>query len=319
MSKEVIAAIITAIATIIGALISSNTFTDTTTFQLLIPGLLIFSGLVIGLLCILIATDHISLHSNQPPENVFSRGLDLTFDSTIATTIVLAIVSCVTLGSAILLNVAPPAKVIKLDCPQPPELSEIFKQKAASGWDGPGFHIEPLPSEELIEGLRGSYYIVDIRSAINQQLWNFQNKEYTIDQFDRAFGSSLVSFGRNIIDPVRQVGECRLFVRGEADQDLHNDFKRDLLPFPYNFQSINFVPNLHSPDLYGGQPRSKTIRSHYTNEDLPLLRAKFLAEKLRISLYDLPELEILEGRVNQIHSPSVRKATVYLFVNWEKD
>jgi hypothetical protein len=208
--------------------------------------------------------------------------------------------------------------------PQPPPQPPPPKQKTPAELraelsviiNNENYIITPLSTDELVEGKKGAYYLVDLKSADTQKIWHFKLGEYTIKLFDREFAQSISVFKQNVLE---QLGGSKtpyeLFSRGSADRDLGDDF-RTALTEDYN-KSITYLPRVDE-EKYLSSPKVHQPRSPATNKDLPFLRAAFMQRKLSTGEPRLKKPSILEGEVNEEQeSEGLRNAMVFLFVDWE--
>lgn len=177
------------------------------------------------------------------------------------------------------------------------------------------YTITPVPVDEMIKGLRGGYYLVDLKSADKQQIWKFKLGEYIVPAFDRLFAQSIAAFRSAIIGRLPEGTTYELFVRGSADRDLKNDFKGDLVE-PYLYTEVPYLPRI-SAEQYIFASQARTISFPFLNKDLPFLRAAFMKSKLSTGESALRVPFILEGSIDEIQEDEeLRNATVFLFINW---
>lgn len=309
MSKEVKAALITGVATILAALIAllATRGSDLAFLLALVTLLLVAAILAIALGFLVSKTDLDTL------------GRDGRVRPTVAGTALVFAGSLSLAGAIALATFRFPVQSqpvhVTVSCPPAEDVVVLLERALQGSIEGNGYAIEPAPVGDLVEGQEGSYYIVDLRSAANQRAWEFELGKYTLDTFDRDFSRSVTTFVRDIIKPLEGKATYRLFVRGSADRDLGNDFRGQPVD-GYNYSSVQYFPAV-GRDQYRSAERTHPIPRQFTNDDLPFLRAAFMQEKLSLQVYGLKSPDILEGEVVLKEDQASRNATVFLFIDWQ--
>lgn len=311
MSKEVKAALITGVATILAALIAllSSRGSDLAFLLALVAFLLIAATLAIGLGFLVARTDIYSLGHREGRIRPSVAGAALVFAGSLSLAGAIALV-------AFRFSTQFQPVQVTVNCPPADDVVTLLRRDLQVPIKGNGYTIEPAPVGDLFEGQEGSYYTIDLRSAADQKAWGFKLGEYTLDTFDRDFSRSISTLVRDIIKPLEGKASYRLFVRGSADRDLDNDFHGKLVD-GYNYSSVQYFPAI-GPDQYRNAVHTRQIPRQFTNNDLPFLRAAFMQEKLSLQAYGLKAPDILEGVVVLKEDEASRNATVFLFIDWPK-
>jgi hypothetical protein len=176
------------------------------------------------------------------------------------------------------------------------------------------YEIQPHPNHEVVAGLVGSYYVVDLKSATNRESLFFGPAEYVKNEVAVDFRSAVQAFRRDVL---AQIGRAKvpyqIFVEGTADI-TGNDAPYLAALLQPGGKQISYLPReLGNPNLFSQQPVTETVPHNYANIHLPNLRAAFVQEKL--AAFDL-QSTVLEGEVTKVADPRDRHAVMLLYVNW---
>jgi len=325
MSKEVKAALITGIATILAALIALLPIREShLAFLLAIVAFLFVVALLAITIGLLVArTDLYSLGYREGSHREGRRirpamaGTALVFAGSLSLAGAIALlVFRFPAPVPVPVPAQPQPMHVTDNCPPADEVVVLLERGLRGRFEGNGYVVEPAPVGDLVEGQEGAYYIIDLRSAADQKAWEFKLGEYTLDTFDRDFSRSVATFVRDIIRPLEGRASYRLYVRGSADIDRDNDFRGKSVD-GYHYDSVKFFPAIGS-DQYRNMAQFRSIPRSFTNNDLPFLRAAFMQEKLSLQVYGLKMPDILEGVVVPEEDEARRNATVFLFIEWPK-
>jgi hypothetical protein len=209
------------------------------------------------------------------------------------------------------LNVKPPQIESVVPSDEEPLFSDMQR-----GVDRELYSVKPDPNNEVVSGLKGRYYYVDLKRADSQRTLLFKPKEYIKDEFLNDFRESMEAFRSDILQHVDN-GKIpyRLFVRGSADK-AGDDLEFLATRIEGDERQIRFLPRLpENPNRYGPQEEVQDIPKKYANRHLPNLRAAYVQEKLEAYEY---KATILQGAVTDQISEKDRCAVMLLYVDWPK-
>lgn len=184
---------------------------------------------------------------------------------------------------------------------------------------GENYQLNELNYSEYIEGSKGSYWMIDIRTPEARSLINFNSGQYTIPGYEDEFSKATIEFREKVLDVLKSsaydMDNFRLYVKGNADFTGNESFKKRVnSPIEICYlPKKNKAENLYLPDK-----KCKLIKDYVYNSQLPDLRAKFLKEKFEdYYQFDevLGEVVILEGSVSREFSSSDRNVELILFLS----
>ncbi len=140
--------------------------------------------------------------------------------------------------------------------------------------------IQKLESKELVEGEIGDYYLIGLKEARTGSPLTFSPASFVITERADELHSAMDELRTAVLQRIPANWRYRVFVRGQADG---GSFKEPI--GDENFRSLEFLP---PSDASGTSYRLKSTRKfldgEYENEDLPNLRAAFIARSLRDSV-----------------------------------
>jgi hypothetical protein len=200
---------------------------------------------------------------------------------------------------------------------QPPVVINIHNihNSMQNGQDTPTYHVEPVPNREVVSGLVGSYYYIDLKDAASQKSLFFGPEQYIQDEYSNDFRDAMAAFHADILRHVQQENiPYRLFVRGSADHKGNDaPYLGELIEG--ESKTITYLPLVPgSLNQYSQQPAEQVVPKRYRNEHLPNLRAAYMQDKLRALKY---EAHILQGNVTRnAEEAKDRFAVMLLYVNW---
>jgi hypothetical protein len=175
-----------------------------------------------------------------------------------------------------------------------------------------------FPDTNVVRGLEGYYYVIDIRDAYKGEILEFKKGEYTIDEFDKKFRDSFADFTKQILrELVPKNIPHGIFIKGSADILGHNTFKRNFETL-YVFKEVKVYPKVSGTSKYRYIKHYTTdyIMEPIGNSNLPNLRARFLQLKLLEVYPEIKEAPILDGNVDSRLGQAYRNAMLLLFVEW---
>jgi len=170
-------------------------------------------------------------------------------------------------------------------------------------------------TNELVQGKKGTYYRVELKSMIPTEKVLFKGGEYVIDGFNPKFSESINHFNEDIINNLKAGGvPFQIYVMGSADQ-IGAGLHWNLAP-GYEYRSVRFHKRLGSNLFSSELEPPVVIPNPYTNNDLPNLRAEFIRNTLGNDPYNL-SADILEGGITENYSqPLDRNVVFLLYIAW---
>lgn len=177
-------------------------------------------------------------------------------------------------------------------------------------------------NKELLQGLVGNYYLVDIRSAKTNHLITFKSGEYFINSFREEYDNPMLEFKDNILDIIKNsslsMRKFKIFVKGSADIKGNLTFIAELNPnYPYE-EIVYFKKKNNSEYQYiKEQGKTQISNNKFTNKELPNLRASFIKEifQEKYQMKDFfGEVGILDGSISQDTSFAGRNVKIYLYL-----
>jgi hypothetical protein len=179
-----------------------------------------------------------------------------------------------------------------------------------------------LENKELLQGLVGNYYLVDIRSAETKKIIVFNSGKYFIDSFSEEYDKPMIEFKSNILDVIENStslsSKFKVFVKGSADIKGNLTFRQKINP-NYPYTGISYFKKMNNSEYKYVSERGETqIKNDiYTNAELPNLRAYFIKdifqEKYQINDF-FGEIGILDGSISQDTTFAGRNVKIILYL-----
>ena len=185
-------------------------------------------------------------------------------------------------------------------------------QRMQSGIEAPRYNVQRSPNTEVVAGLVGRYYYIDLKDARSRRLF-FEPEQYIKNEWNADFREAMASFDRDLLQPIRGKVPYRIFVLGSADSTGNAaPYLAELISG--DTKQITYLPMVPgNTNQFFQQPTTRTVPKRYANADLPFLRAAYVQEKLQALDY---EATILEGTVATSGDERDRNATMILYVGW---
>lgn len=169
--------------------------------------------------------------------------------------------------------------------------------------DGDTQHYATKPERELISGLKGAWYSIQLRQA--GESWTFDDRQFVLADATEI-KSSASRLRDDVLLPLSQAKKnWRLFVRGAADaRPVSGPVGREIAYLP------RLTDGTHAPN-----PTPHRVIVAVQNQELPTLRADWLREMIRplLATVTTGEIDILENPPQPGHD---RTAELVLFVEW---
>jgi hypothetical protein len=179
-----------------------------------------------------------------------------------------------------------------------------------------------LENKELLQGLVGNYYLVDIRSAETNHLITFNSGKYFINSFSKEYNAPMLEFKNNILEFIKNssssINKFKVFVKESADITGNLTFEQKLNP-NYQYESIVYFKKRNNSEYQyiNEQGVTRIENRTYRNRDLPNLRANFIKdifqEKYQINDF-LGEIGILDGSISQDTTFASRNVKIFLYL-----
>lgn len=184
------------------------------------------------------------------------------------------------------------------------------------------YEVKKIPNPEIIEDIKGDYFVVDLKIAQRNEKVLFSSGEYVIEDLNEEFVNALGKFMDEVYNKLDKGVECRLYVKGSADIAGQETFKKSIdnrFGAEEGFTTIEYLKAIEgSKSLFSQTKQLQSIGSEYTNTDLPNLRGKFIQFKITQNYKNIRPT-ILQGSVEGTKpDEKLRNAYLFLYVNWEK-
>jgi hypothetical protein len=175
--------------------------------------------------------------------------------------------------------------------------------------EGDGYAIRPYFRQNLVEGLRGTWYEIDLRNAKRTGRLLFAPGKYALDEVE---DTSLKEIMRRVQNEVLKAGATyQLFVRGSADLLGADAAVLDTLPTKQPLR-ITYLPRKPSDaNVYASISADTLVPVHFNNQHLPFLRGSYMHDRLRDA--SMPA-QVLEGVVSRRTDEEDRNVEVFLFL-----
>jgi hypothetical protein len=190
-----------------------------------------------------------------------------------------------------------------------------IRTKLDNGVHDDRYDVDLHPNPEVVAGLVGSYYVIDLKDVRAKRSLFFAPEEYTRDEFAADFRSAMTKFRSDVLHYIdNSKVPYRIFVRGSADASGNAaPYLNELLDHaPRSVSYFPMVPD--NANQFQQTMVTEMIPVQYANRHLPFLRAAYVQEKLRALQLSST---LLEGTVtSNADAQADRNATMLLFVQW---
>jgi hypothetical protein len=205
----------------------------------------------------------------------------------------------------------PPAPVV--EAPKAPDEMALLKEKLSAPVTTEFYGVKLHPSNEMVSGRKGGYYVIDVKNAATKAPYRFVGGGYLLGTDLPQYETSVKALIADIVGRLDGKRDYELMVRGKADaQPMRN--KR---PITGPFAQHAYLPLTgDGSGAYSASPVAVNLTGQVLeNRHLPNLRAASLADVIsRIKGNKKPE--ILEGTVSEKLDVADRNAEVVLYINW---
>jgi hypothetical protein len=220
----------------------------------------------------------------------------------------------VLLGLGALVAIVILFKKINIDLPPITIAVNVIRTQMEHGITTVKYEVKPYPSDEVVTGLVGDYYYIDLKDAQSQRSILFRPEEYVKDEFQEDFQTAMESFRSDVLRHISENGvSFRIFVRGSADISGNTSpYLAELVEG--GSKTIEYYPALAGYDSkFIPHPTSEVVPKKYANRHLPNLRAAYIQSSLMAM--DLQAV-VLQGVVTKKTAAIDRNAKMLLFVKW---
>ncbi len=168
-------------------------------------------------------------------------------------------------------------------------------------------------------GKKGKCYIIDLKSAYDEEMVLFKAGEYVISDPNNSFAISFDDFMANVYYRLKDEGvNCQLYIKGSAYISGHTTFLKNIDERYGSKEGFTKVEYLRALDkeynFFTNEVQIKWIGDEYSNSELPILRGKFIEYWIKQKFKGVTPI-ILEGGVQgKTSNASLRNAYLYLFV-----
>ncbi len=185
-----------------------------------------------------------------------------------------------------------------------------LKDRLVSQPETPNYDIAALDTRELIQGRRGRYYSINLKSIASGNRFFFDQGKFTFTSSLPAFRTALSAFATEVTTKLDGIVPYELIVRGRADD---RPWTGQVDPAA-RYQQVAFLRDLGSGS-YLATPTVRRFDGALSNTDLPYLRAAYLAETLAAQFPAKPPL-VLDSLVTSNGDRTDRGVDVILYVDW---
>lgn len=173
----------------------------------------------------------------------------------------------------------------------------------------PMIGVEKLENKELVQGEIGDYYLITFKDAKTLSPITFSPASFVITDKVVDLRSAMQELGPAVLQQIPPSWHYKIFVRGHADGGTFKEPIGD-----ENYRDLEFLPRSDASGFnYQAQLVKQRLSRDYENENLPNLRAAFMARTLLETLKG--EAPVLLGNSPEPGSNSAnRRAEVILFL-----
>lgn len=173
------------------------------------------------------------------------------------------------------------------------------------------------PDNEVVEGMKGRYFIIKLKDADKNVKLLFEPGKYYMDKskFRDTYGSTIGIFVTETLNAMSETERenVKLFIQGSADIVGNSTFRGNMNS-KYLYNNVDVLPqNEDTDDFSNGTKTLEIPEKSFRNSDLPNLRGQFLKEMIMVYSSKLDPI-ILEGEVKQVTNKEDRNAIIYLFI-----
>jgi hypothetical protein len=176
--------------------------------------------------------------------------------------------------------------------------------------DSGDYRIARSPRQDLVEGLAGTWYEVDLRKADQEESLLFLPGNYEQREYESRFRDVMGRVQREVLRPGLNY---RLFVRGNADIVANDE--------PFIDSLMNGQPRTLSflkkkagdPNVYMNADSQQTVPVQYGNRHLPNLRGDYIRQRLQ-DQNPRASVTLLDGNVTSEVNEEDRNAQIFLFL-----
>lgn len=179
---------------------------------------------------------------------------------------------------------------------------------------GKNYRLREIQNNEVVKGLKGKYFYVNIFQADYHKLLEFPAGKYFLDNFN-LYGDAFSEFSNEVLKALSLNKDLHyeVFIKGSADHAGNKTFSASLNP-DYYYKTVCYYEKFNDKNsLFIPNTKCDTIKQPITNKDLPNLRANFLKEKYEtiMTIYKSPI--ILDGNVELDISSKKRNVALILY------
>jgi len=172
------------------------------------------------------------------------------------------------------------------------------------------YKVELVSDPELVEGRKGRYYVIGLKSPKSGQNFTFDSGKYSLQTSKADYRATFGAFAGDVLKQLEGRVPFEVFVRGSADGQAYSG------PYEpgFDIRRISYLPG-NGRGKYLANPASVALGSSVRNADLPNLRGEFLRGYLS-QIYPGKPVTLLEGQVTKQDNPAARNTELILFVAW---
>ncbi len=180
---------------------------------------------------------------------------------------------------------------------------------------GENYTLNEIKNDEIVRGLKGQYFYVNMYEADYYNLLTFKGGKYVLKDFEK-YNNAFNELKEKVLTKLKDDNnyKYKVFIKGSADAAGNETFKTKFAP-KYRYDSICYYKKFEGKkNFFAQELECKELQEPITNEMLPNLRAQFLFEKYTALIpaeFETPI--ILDGSVELEISSKERNAAIILY------
>jgi len=180
------------------------------------------------------------------------------------------------------------------------------------GYAGELYSAVLLNETELVAGKKGIYHAIRLFSPARETIPKFDLGSYRLDTTrHQEVAKAFAELNREVVSALATGGTVTIFVRGRANSigfkgpgALHAGL--------CSGNSVSYLPYDRSANKYASAATKQVLARTYTNQELPNLRAAFIACIAQANIQPA-ELFILQGEIAETTDRRALTAEMFLF------
>lgn len=186
-------------------------------------------------------------------------------------------------------------------------------ERQPKGYAGELYSAVPLNETELVVGRKGTYHAIRLFSPARETIPKFDLGSYRLDTTrHQDVAKAFAELNREVLSMFATGNPVTIFVRGRAN-NIGFRGPGALYAGLCSGNSVSYLPYDRSAKKYASAATRQVLARTYTNQELPNLRAAFIACIAQANVQPA-ELIILQGEVAETTDRRALTAEAFLFV-----